>query len=254
MRACLLANCLLLVAGAGAAHAATVEVQVRNFGFVPDDVTINPGDTVRWINASGTRHTVTADDDSFRSGPASTSFTYNRTFDRPGNHFYYCEPHGMPGVPLGSVMNGVVRVTGTTFAINQGIAGAWYEPATAGQGFVLDVEPASRFLFASWFTYDVPAPGTAAKLGAPEHRWFTAQGTYSGDTATLQVFQTSGGAFDVPRTTTTAAVGTLQLRFDSCTAGRAQYTIPAAGLSGEIALQRAIPGTEALCRMLSGSQ
>jgi plastocyanin len=250
----LLACGFLALLGAGATRAATVEVQVRNFGFVPDDVTINPGDSVRWVNSSGTRHNVTADDGSYRSGPASTTFTYTRQFDRPGNSFYYCEPHGSPGLPLGSVMNGVVRVAGTTFAINQGIGGAWYEPATAGQGFVLDVEPASRFLFVAWFTYDVPAAGNAPKLGAPEHRWFTAQGTYNGDTADLQVFQTSGGAFDVPRTTTTAAVGTLQLRFDSCTAGRATYAIPSAGLNGEIALQRAIPGTETLCAMLAAPQ
>ncbi|MBP7418365.1 MAG: hypothetical protein KA911_07170 [Xanthomonadales bacterium] len=254
MRDFLLACSFLALLGAGATRAATVEVQVRNFGFVPDDVTINPGDSVRWINSSGTRHTVTADDGSYRSGPASTTFTYTRQFDRPGNSFYYCEPHGSPGLPLGSVMNGVIRVAGSTFAINQGIGGAWYEPATAGQGFVLDVEPASRFLFVAWFTYDVPAAGSAPKLGAPEHRWFTAQGTYNGDTADLQVFQTSGGAFDVPRTTTTAAVGTLQLRFDSCTAGRATYAIPSAGLSGEIALQRAIPGTETLCAMLAAPQ
>mgnify|MGYP006336875317 FL=1 len=254
MRNCLLTCCFLALLGAGATRAATVDIAVTNFQFTPNDVTINPGDTVRWTNGSGGRHNVKADDGSFSSGPASISFVYTRTFDRPGNAFYYCEPHGEPGAPLGSVMNGVVRVTGSTFAINQGIGGAWYEPATAGQGFVLDVEPASRFLFVAWFTYDVPAAGSAPKLGAPEHRWFTAQGTYNGDTADLQVFQTSGGAFDVPRTTTTAAVGTLQLRFDSCTAGRATYAIPSAGLSGEIALQRAIPGTETLCAMLAAPQ
>ena len=254
MRNFLLATCFVVIVGVGAARAATVDIAVTNFQFTPNDVTINPGDTVRWTNDSGGRHNVTADDGSFRSGPASTSFVYTRQFDRPGNSFYYCEPHSGPGETLGSSMNGVVRVAGSTFAINQGIAGAWYEPATAGQGLVIDVEPASRFLFVAWFTYDVPAAGSAPKLGAPEHRWFTAQGNYTADTATLQVFQTSGGAFDVPRTTTTAPVGTLQLRFDSCTAGRAQYTIPAAGLSGEIALQRAIPGTEVLCGMLAAPQ
>ena len=137
MRNCLLTCCFLALLGAGATRAATVDIAVTNFQFTPNDVTINPGDTVRWTNGSGGRHNVKADDGSFSSGPASISFVYTRTFDRPGNAFYYCEPHGEPGAPLGSVMNGVVRVTGSTFAINQGIGGAWDEPATAGQGFVL---------------------------------------------------------------------------------------------------------------------
>lgn len=250
MRKHQIAISLLTLLGAGTAAAATVEVAVTNFQFVPNEVVIRPGDSVRWTNNTGMGHNIIADDTSFRSGNPSVSFVYTRQFDQPGNYPYYCGPHGESGQPLGVTMNGVVRVQGNTFSINQGISGTWYEPTTAGQGFVMDVEPASRFLFVAWFTYDVPAAGTGAKIGAPEQRWFTAQGNYTGNSANLQVFQTGGGAFDAPRTTSTTQVGTLQLRFDSCTAGVAQYNLPAAGLSGEIALQRVIPGTEVLCTML----
>jgi plastocyanin len=246
-----IASCFLLCLGT--AGAATVEVTVSNFRFTPNDITIRVGDSVRWVNVQGF-HDVVADDNSYRSGAAGTGWTYTRQFDQVGDSLYYCSVHSAPGQPISTAMNGRVRVLAADFAINQGIAGTWFEPATAGQGFLIDVEPASRFMFVAWFTYDVPAAGTAGKLGAPEHRWFTAQGNYSGDLATLQVFQTSGGAFDLPRTTSTTQVGTLQLRFDSCTTGTAQYAIPAAGLTGEIALQRAIPGTEVLCSMLSAPQ
>lgn len=248
----LVAGLTLTLLAVGTIRAETVEVTVSNFQFTPIDVTIRPGDSVRWVNATGMGHNVVADDASFRSGNPSGTFTYTRQFNTAGNYPYYCGPHGTDGQPLGSVMNGIVRVSSTAaFTINQGIAGTWYEPATAGQGFLMDVEPATRFMFVAWFTYDTPAAGTMSKLGLPEHRWFTAAGTYNGNQATLQVSQTGGGAFDNPRTTTTSQVGTLTLRFDSCTAGTAQYSFPSLGLNGEIALQRAIPGTEALCTTLA---
>jgi plastocyanin len=254
MRRFRVASCLALLLGVvGIATAATVEVTVSNFRYTPNDVTLRVGDSVRWVNVQGV-HDVVADDNAFRSGAAGTGWTYTRQFNQVGDTLYHCSVHSSPGQPINSAMNGRVRVLAADFAINQGIAGTWFEPATAGQGFLVDVEPVSKFLFVAWFTYDVPAAGTASKLGAPEQRWFTAQGNYTGGAATLQVFQSSGGAFDVPRTTSTTQVGTLQLRFDSCTAGSAQYAIPGAGLSGEIALQRAIPGTEVLCAMLNTPQ
>ena len=93
MRDFLLACSFLALLGAGATRAATVEVQVRNFGFVPDDVTINPGDSVRWINSSGTRHTVTADDNGFDSGLIESGQVWRYTFTRPGTYAYHCTPH-----------------------------------------------------------------------------------------------------------------------------------------------------------------
>jgi hypothetical protein len=67
-----------------------------------------------------------------------------------------------------------------TFQINAGIGGAWYDPATAGQGQFIDVEASSRFMFVSWFTYTdhLVRPRSAA--------WFTAQGHYEDDVAERQ--------------------------------------------------------------------
>ena len=42
----------------------------------------------------------------------------------------------------------------------------------------------------------IPGDPVEAILGDPGHRWLTAQGPYSGDTASLEVFSSSGGVFD----------------------------------------------------------
>lgn len=230
--------------------AATIDVSVQNFRYVPNEVTIQVGDTVRWTNNSGI-HDVRADDGSFNSGSPGI-FTFSRTFNSIGDIRYYCTVHSAPGLDIDTAMNGIVHVQGVTppptFAINQGISGSWFEPATAGQGFLLDIEPASRFIFVAWFTY---TPPVVNKLGAPEHRWLSAQGNYTADAATnIGIFQTSGGAFDTPRTTTTTQVGTMTLRFTNCTTGTVTYTLPGDGLSGEIPIQRLLPA-QALCEMLS---
>ncbi len=86
------------------------------------------------------------------------------------------------------------------FGINAGMNDAWYSPATSGQGFLITVFEDAGLVFLAWFTFDVERPpaDVTAILGDPGHRWVTAQGPFSGDTATLNVTVTSGGVFDSP--------------------------------------------------------
>jgi hypothetical protein len=49
------------------------------------------------------------------------------------------------------------------FRITHAIAGAWYEPATAGQGFLMDVFDNANSMFLAWFTYDIERPGSGAE-------------------------------------------------------------------------------------------
>lgn len=81
------------------------------------------------------------------------------------------------------------------FQINAGIADAWYNPATAGQGFFITVLPDIQQMFLAWFTYDRgrPSEDVTALPGEPGHRWLTAQGPYDGDTANLTIFVAEGG-------------------------------------------------------------
>jgi plastocyanin len=93
-------------------HTQTVHnVQVKNFSFTPTLDTITAGDVVRWTNTGGA-HNVVADDNSFTSGPVSSSaWVYEHTFNSPGTNPYYCAQHGGPG---GVGMSGVIVVRTAT--------------------------------------------------------------------------------------------------------------------------------------------
>jgi hypothetical protein len=116
--------------------------------------------------------------------------------------------------------------------VNYGINGSWYEPATSGQGLVLDLVPSSNLLAAYWFTY--PLEG-----GARE--WYLATGDISGDRVDFTVYQTENGVFDQVSPVETNAVGSATLHFSSCSQASWIYTIETDGISGEIPLQRIAP-------------
>ncbi len=142
------------------------------------------------------------------------------------------------------------------FQINAGINDAWFDPATNGQGFFITVYPDIKFMFLAWFTFDAerPAEDVSGQLGAPGHRWLTAQGSYDGDTANLTLFESKGGAFDAVEpasSTDPAGVGTMTLEFADCTAGLLHYEITSLGISGEIPIQRVSEANVPLCEMLN---
>lgn len=150
----------------------------------------------------------------------------------------------------------VVRTLDSGFQINPGLNDAWYNPATAGQGFLVAVFPDIKQLFLAWFTFDVERPpeNVTAELGDPGHRWLTAQGTYSGDTANLRVLVTSGGVFDSaepPATTDLDGDGTITLEFADCSEGLVDYNITSLGISGQIPIQRIALDNVALCETLA---
>lgn len=91
--------------------AATFEVQVLDPStFSPNELTIEVGDTVRWVNAAGGNlHDVTADDFSFSSQTAS-SFNYERTFNSVAEILYHCSVHSSPASQGGTGMNGRISV------------------------------------------------------------------------------------------------------------------------------------------------
>jgi len=89
------------------ANAPRVTVKVANFAFEPKELTIPAGTIVEWIDETG-RHTVEADDGSFKSETLAAGGHFEHKFDRPGIFAYYCNFHGGKG---GTDMSGVVRVT-----------------------------------------------------------------------------------------------------------------------------------------------
>jgi len=69
--------------------------------FEPSEVTIRPGQTVRWVNADATFHTVTSSDSLevrvpngvFDAVLDEAGETFSRRFPQAGTFPYYCQPH-----------------------------------------------------------------------------------------------------------------------------------------------------------------
>ncbi|HYT97756.1 MAG TPA: intradiol ring-cleavage dioxygenase [Casimicrobiaceae bacterium] len=125
----------------------------------------------------------------------------------------------------------------------QGLTGIWYEPATSGQGFGIEVYPdivaaGAGFAQLSWFTFD---SGTAG--GADKQRWYTASGSVSGGTtASLAIYQNTGGNFNAGPITTAQQVGTGTLAFTACDAAQLTYSFSdGSGRSGVVPLTRITP-------------
>src|SRR5688500_3168422 len=71
-------------------------VQVKDNIYEPRSITVEPGDTVRWIHHGNDRtHTVTARDGAFDSGAVFTSSgaVYERRFNTVGTWEYSCQAH-----------------------------------------------------------------------------------------------------------------------------------------------------------------
>ena len=138
--------------------------------------------------------------------------------------------------------------------INPGMNDAWYNPATGGQGFLIVVWEEIQTMFVAWFTYDTERPHDDVQsiLGEPGHRWLTAQGPWSGDTAMLDIYVTSGGVFDSAEPAAGSPVkdGTMQVKFSGCNEGLITYDIPSVKRSGEIPIERIVLDNVALCESL----
>jgi plastocyanin len=236
------------------AIAETWDVTVGNNFFSPNDLTIQVGDTVRWTNNSGF-HDVTADNGSWASQTAS-SFTYSRTFNSVEEVLYHCSVHSEPGRNIQTSMNGRINVVApqqSGFQINAGISDAWDDPLTKYQGFFIIVWEDIQYIFLSWFTYDTERPpqDVTAVVGEPGHRWLTAQGPYEGDTATLDIYLSSGGLFNTPEpeppVTSVDPVGTMTIVWSDCENGLLSYDMPDPGLSGDIELTRIHRGNVPAC-------
>ncbi len=141
-----------------------------------------------------------------------------------------------------------------SFGINAGFSDAWYYPVTGGQGFFIIIWEDLAQVFLAWFTYDVERPpeDVLAILGEPGHRWLTGQGGYQGDTATLDLYESSGGVFDSvqPAVGPPDKIGTMTIKWTGCNAGMVTYDMPDLGLMGTIPIERIVLDNVVLCEAL----
>jgi plastocyanin len=70
-----------------------VRASIRNLAYEPARIEVEAGTTIIWRNNDQVEHTVTALDRSWDSGVIRPGATWQRTFDEPGEHDFFCTPH-----------------------------------------------------------------------------------------------------------------------------------------------------------------
>jgi hypothetical protein len=176
----------------------------------------------------------------FDALPATTAVqvgTGSLSFDScTSGTFTYAFDDGRSGtIPLTRIMPNVDCVetgTPTNAPSDFGLSGTWYNPATAGQGMLIEVNPGNAYTFIGWYTYAL----SGASSGVSGQRWITAQAPYTVGTRTIDVslYDTTGGTFDSNATAvSTLPIGTATLTFTSCTTATFDYTITAGELAGQ---------------------
>ena len=73
----------------------TVEVTIQDYRFLPAEVRIKAGDTVKWVNREKrTSHSVLfAAGNGLESERMFPQEHWQRTFAQPGSYIYRCGPH-----------------------------------------------------------------------------------------------------------------------------------------------------------------
>lgn len=116
--------------------------------------------------------------------------------------------------------------------ITHEFSGSWYYSGyeVQNQGWFLEFNPEHQIAIAAWFTGD----DTADHL-----KWYTSSGTFSGDVATMELWETKyvtfGGTTGVSK-----EVGTLKFTFTSCNRGLAEWEFED-GRKGSLPIDRMIP-------------
>jgi plastocyanin len=135
----------------------TVTVDMDQIKYIPQEITVEVGSTVNWVNKEAPKHTVTEDAEKFDSGTMNKDDTFSRTFDTPGTIGYFCKFHGTAGTGMfGKVI--VVPASGAA-------PGATSEP-TEEPTAEAAATPTERAVAAASPTAEPAAP-TAAQPSGP---------------------------------------------------------------------------------------
>jgi plastocyanin len=80
-------------AAAPATAESTDMIDIADFKYMPEAVTVTAGTKVTWTNSDDAAHTATADDGSFDTGDLDQGDSKAITLDEPGTYSYFCRFH-----------------------------------------------------------------------------------------------------------------------------------------------------------------
>jgi len=72
---------------------ASTQVNVDNFTFGPETLTVPANSTVTWVNKDDVPHVIASNDGIFKSKALDTDDKYSYTFTKAGTYAYYCSVH-----------------------------------------------------------------------------------------------------------------------------------------------------------------
>lgn len=68
-------------------------IEIRNFAFSPDTISVEKGTTVTWTNKDSASHTVSAINNEFTSETLNLGDTFSHTFNEAKTYEYECSIH-----------------------------------------------------------------------------------------------------------------------------------------------------------------
>ena len=86
------ATALLTLLSVTAVRAQQVNINIDNFTFAPQELTLKVGDSVTWTNHDDIPHTIVSAG-RFRSKTLDTDNTFSFTFTAAGDYKYFCSLH-----------------------------------------------------------------------------------------------------------------------------------------------------------------
>lgn len=70
-----------------------ITIEMKNFSFSPQEVTVKVGTKVTWTNMDSAGHDVKASDGTWGSDTLTNGQSYSHVFDKPGTYPYVCTFH-----------------------------------------------------------------------------------------------------------------------------------------------------------------
>ena len=129
------------------------------------------------------------------------------------------------GPGIGAILRSHI-MPGLAPSLDRRFNGAWYDPATDGQGLTLEILDGGQRLIGFWYTYGENS----------ERRWFTFDGSIEGSEATVTIIETRGGVFLQGDPVERIHWGTGNLTVVDC--DRIDFEIESAEVSTQVPLTR----------------
>lgn len=125
--------------------AATSAINIMDFQFAPQSVTVNQGDTVQWTNTGPSSHTTTSNTGIWDSGSMSSGQSFSQVFNTAGTFSFHCTLHPfmtgsiivqnppppLPATQTGVSLNGSLLTIKLSAGVNAGKDADWWLVALA---------------------------------------------------------------------------------------------------------------------------